>query len=83
MNQARRVIKAAGGGDLVRQRKVFEMTVRDMAAHEAELTIRAESGTYIKELVHSDDGRTQPSVAGLLGRKCSVLWLDVEDIHAE
>jgi len=48
MNQARRVIKAAGGGDLVRQRKVFEMTVRDMAAHEAELTIRAESGTYIK-----------------------------------
>lgn len=69
--------------DLVRQRKVFELTVRDMTAHEAELTIRAESGTYIKELVHSDEGRTQPSVAALLGRKCTVLWLDVEDIHAE
>jgi len=69
--------------DLVRQRKVFEVTVQDMTETEAALTIRAESGTYIKELVHSDEGRTTPSVAGLIGRTCTVLWLDVEEIHAD
>ena len=50
---------------------------------EVELVIRAESGTYIKELVHSDGGRTTPSVAQVLGRTCRVVWLDVQDIHGE
>lgn len=39
--------------------------------------ILAESGTYIKELVHSDEGRTQPSFAGLLGVPMRVVALDV------
>ena len=48
---------------------------------EIELVIRAESGTYIKEFVTGDRGRTTPSVASVLGRDCHVLWLDVNDIH--
>jgi hypothetical protein len=48
---------------------------------EVELVVRAESGTYIKEFVHGDAGRTSPSVAAALGRKCDVLWLDVNEIH--
>jgi len=35
----------------------------------------------VKELIHSDDGRTQPSVSGIIGCKCEVIWLDVSDIH--
>ena len=46
-------------------------------------TLRCEAGTYIKELVHSDEGRTVPSVSGVLDRGCEVIWLDVEEIHAD
>ena len=50
---------------------------------EVELTLRAESGTYIKEFVHSDEGRTEPSIAQILGKKCQIICLDVQDIHGE
>ena len=33
--------------------------------------------------VHSDEGRTVPSVTSVLERACEVIWLDVEDIHAD
>ena len=44
---------------------------------EVELSIRSQSGTYIKEFVTGDGGRTVPSVSGVLGRRCEVLNLDV------
>jgi len=46
-----------------------------------ELVIRAEAGTYIKELLHGDGGRTEPSLAGLLGVGCTVREIDVLDVH--
>ena len=51
--------------------------------NEAQMDVRVESGTYVKELVHSDEGRTVPSVAGLLELPCEVIWLDVNDVHAD
>jgi tRNA pseudouridine synthase 10 len=49
---------------------------------EVQFFVRCEAGTYVKELVHSDEGRTVPSVSSVLGDKeCTVIWLDVEDIH--
>jgi tRNA pseudouridine synthase 10 len=39
--------------------------------------VRTESGTYVKEFVHGDSGRTVPSLAGKLGIACTVEWLDV------
>ena len=50
---------------------------------EAEISLRCESGTYVKETVHGDDGRTQPSVASMIKAECNVMWLDVADIHAD
>jgi len=47
------------------------------------LCVRAESGTYVKELIHSDEGRTTPSITERLGGECEVLWLDVEEVHAD
>lgn len=43
------------------------------------LNLIAEAGTYIKEFVHSDFGRTDPSLGKLLGEDCScdILTLDV------
>ena len=74
--------------DLVRRRKVIE--TRDASVETdasgnlaVEFTLRCESGTYVKETVHGDDGRTQPSIASLIKAKCTVEWLDVGDIHAD
>ena len=50
---------------------------------EMQFKVRCQTGTYVKELVHSDEGRTEPSVAALIEAPCEVLWLDVEEIHAE
>jgi len=74
--------------DLIRKRTVFEahspfIEVNEDGQREIEFTLRCESGTYVKETVHGDSGRTQPSVAALIKAKCNVLWLDVGDIHAD
>ncbi|CAH8586345.1 unnamed protein product [Heterobilharzia americana] len=41
------------------------------------LEIRCEAGTYIKELVHGDLGRCNPSLASIFGRQLDILALDV------
>ena len=46
------------------------------------MDIKAEAGTYIKELISGDDGRSEPSVAGLLDREAECVKLDVIDIDA-
>lgn len=66
--------------DLVRHRKVKSIEVKDAKGKNATLVIKAEAGTYIKELISSDDGRTNPSIAGLLGFKALCTKLDVSEI---
>jgi tRNA pseudouridine synthase 10 len=39
--------------------------------------VKAEAGTYIKELIHGDDGRTQPNIADILGCEAECLELDI------
>ncbi|MFP4038461.1 MAG: tRNA pseudouridine(54/55) synthase Pus10 [Candidatus Nanohaloarchaea archaeon] len=46
------------------------------------LDVKAEAGTYIKELIHGDDGRSDPSVAGLLGQDAECVKLDVIEIDS-
>jgi tRNA pseudouridine synthase 10 len=74
--------------DLIRKRTVYEahspfIEINEDGEREIEFTLRCESGTYVKETVHGDSGRTQPSVAALIKAKCNVVWLDVGDIHAD
>jgi len=66
-----------------RKRKVISIGDVIVDGDEVQSTLRCEAGTYIKELIHSDEGRTVPSVSGVLDRECEVLWLDVEEIHAD
>ena len=69
--------------DKIRKRKVVSISNISVEENEAQMDVRVESGTYVKELVHSDEGRTVPSVAGLLELPCEVIWLDVNDVHAD
>jgi tRNA pseudouridine synthase 10 len=63
--------------NLERQRTVRRIVVEAVTGAEALFVVEADSGTYIKELMHGDEGRTQPNVAGLVGVPCEVLELDV------
>jgi len=70
--------------DRVRRRRVRSCEVLEVCEGGAafELRVATEAGTYVKELVSGDEGRTEPSVAGLLGVACVCAELDVADVGA-
>ncbi|GAA0298534.1 tRNA pseudouridine(54/55) synthase Pus10 [Halarchaeum salinum] len=75
----------------VSHRRAAKTRVREAYAVSGELEdethatveIHGEGGLYIKELVSSDEGRTTPSLAGLLGTPCHVTELDVLAVEGE
>ena len=62
---------------LERHRTVRNLKVESVSEREVVFVVEADSGTYIKELMHGDDGRTKPNVAELIGIPCEVIELDV------
>ena len=44
------------------------------------LHLLTSAGTYVKEFVHSDFGRTKPSIQSLLGVDTDILALDVREV---
>jgi tRNA pseudouridine synthase 10 len=71
--------------NLVRHRKIKHVEVVNIGQGTGErklatLIVRAEAGTYIKELISGDNGRTKPSVAELLGTKAECKKLNVSMI---
>ena len=67
--------------DRVRTRRI--VTARLVEASDAGFTLdlRTEAGTYVKEWVEGDDGRTDPNLSGLTGVALTVEFLDVTEIH--
>jgi len=63
--------------NLDRHRTIRRMEVESVDGPEVVFVVEADSGTYIKELMHGDEGRTQPNVAAIVGVPCEVLELDV------
>ncbi|GFS36016.1 pseudouridine synthase family protein [Actinidia rufa] len=47
------------------------------------LHLCTQAGTYVKEFVHGDLGRTHPSVGSLLGCRAEILLLDVTDVKMD
>lgn len=45
------------------------------------LHLLASAGTYIKEFVHGDLGRTQPNVGTILNKPADILQLDVTEVY--
>jgi tRNA pseudouridine synthase 10 len=69
--------------DLTRTREVYDITGETEDDHHATVEVHGEGGLYIKELLHGDDGRTEPSFAGRLGVGVEVTALDVTGVAAE
>ena len=63
--------------DLMREKYIYDVNIRKMAPKKAEMKIRCQGGLYVKELVTGDEGRTTPSVTGILNNKATPLKLDV------
>ncbi|UCF08974.1 MAG: tRNA pseudouridine(54/55) synthase Pus10 [Thermoplasmata archaeon] len=67
--------------DKVRKKKVFAIDATSKGDKGAVFTITGESGIYVKELIHGDEGRTKPSIAEYLDTHCAIKSLDVMKIH--
>ena len=67
--------------DRVRTRRVVAARVVEASQGRFTLDLRTEAGTYVKEWVEGDDGRTETSLSGLLGIPLKVEYLDVLEIH--
>ena len=63
--------------DKVRERQVLDIGCTGTQDDRYWVEVVGEAGLYIKELVSGDSGRTQPSLAQILGRTASVVSLDV------
>lgn len=66
--------------DRIRKRKIYDIYIEEEKMDEITLIIKAESGTYIKELVTGDGGRTVPSLSQMAGCAIEVKQLDVIEI---
>jgi tRNA pseudouridine synthase 10 len=69
--------------DLVRERTVYDITGEIEDEYHAELEVDGEGGLYVKELISGDEGRTEPSLSGLLGVEAVVTHLDVLAVTGE
>ena len=69
--------------DLIRPRLINDVEVTSLQNGMAELVIKAQHGTYIRELVSGDEGRTVPSLSSLVNSVCKVEVLDVLHLHLD
>jgi tRNA pseudouridine synthase 10 len=62
---------------MVRDKLIYKLKAEYINQHYFVLHMLASAGTYIKEFVHGDLGRTVPSIGSLLGSEADILQLDV------
>ncbi|TKS68705.1 putative tRNA pseudouridine synthase [Collichthys lucidus] len=67
----------------VRQRVIHSMNTRFLDSHHFYLGLKTQAGTYIKEFVHGDFGRTKPNLCQLLNTDTDILELDVESVDVD
>lgn len=74
--------------NLVRSRAIRSCEVKEIEGkgdrvRGFSLTLHTQSGTYIKEFISGDEGRTHPSVASFLDVPCACVELDVIAVHSD
>ncbi|KAJ1968383.1 hypothetical protein IWQ62_001284 [Dispira parvispora] len=69
--------------NLVRPKQIHRLEVQPVQDHWALVHLTTEAGTYVKEFIHGDCGRSQPSFADLIGCSADILELDVEKVDLE
>jgi tRNA pseudouridine synthase 10 len=67
--------------DRVRARRIVDARLVDEAPGRFTVELRTEAGTYVKEWVEGDGGRTVPSLSSLVGVPLKVEFLDVLEVH--
>jgi tRNA pseudouridine synthase 10 len=67
--------------DRIRDRRVIDIDMLGPAGDGVSIEVVGEAGLYVKELVSGDAGRTDPSLAGILGRPARVVSLDVVQVE--
>jgi tRNA pseudouridine synthase 10 len=68
---------------MIREKHIYDCQIESIDGVMATLIIEAESGTYIKELISGDEGKTQPNLSNIIGIPCQVAELDVINIKGE
>ncbi|TFH09980.1 MAG: tRNA pseudouridine(54/55) synthase Pus10 [Candidatus Thorarchaeota archaeon] len=69
--------------DLVRKKTIYEISLKKDKDSLLKATFKVQGGTYIKELISGDEGRTTPSIAEKLGTGCRCAELNVTAIYSE
>lgn len=69
--------------DKVRERKITDIELEKLDGKKAVIALRCEAGTYVKEFINGDEGRTDPSLSDVLGVDCTTEALEVIDVHYE
>ena len=67
----------------VRERSIYSMKTTLIDPSHFKLDLVTEAGTYIKEFVHSDFGRTSPSLCSILNSDIDIKALDVTDLKLD
>lgn len=83
LNQRTPVRVSQRRSDLVRQRRVLAMQLIEHNGKSFVLDLKTDAGTYIKEFVHGDGGRTVPSIGSLLSCQAECKQLNVVHIYDE
>lgn len=70
---------------LTRTKMIYSMNAKRVDGHDNlfELKCCTQAGTYIKEFVHGDLGRTKPSLGSITECPVDIICLDVVDINLE
>jgi tRNA pseudouridine synthase 10 len=68
--------------NLMREKYIYEAKIKRLTRDHAEMRVHCQGGLYIKELITGDEGRTVPSVTGILGVKAKPTQLDVLSVVA-
>eukprot|EP00759_Apiculatamorpha_spiralis_P043838 PhF_6_TR41013/c0_g1_i1/m.62122/K07583/PUS10; tRNA pseudouridine synthase 10 len=68
---------------LTRERIIHSAHLDLINPHWGVLDLMTSAGTYVKEFVFGDHGRTVPSLGTLLGTTCDIIQLDVTQVDME
>jgi hypothetical protein len=66
---------------IARTRIIHSLACEYINQHFMLVRMVTSSGTYVKEFIHGDRGRTVPNIGSMLGCQADILQLDVESLQ--
>ncbi|KAG0261025.1 putative tRNA pseudouridine synthase Pus10 [Mortierella polycephala] len=68
---------------MIRKKQIHSLKAFPVEGHFMAVHLHTEAGTYIKEFVHGDLGRNQPSLGSIVGCEADIMELDVLEVDLE